>query len=99
MPGRAAPTEGVVIGVRPDDLKLDGTSPGPPAELALALAVTAVERVGPECFVYGAPSVGRGEIIVRVPGTAAPAIGDRVRAVAAPGRLHLFSTAGGRLSA
>jgi len=60
---RAALPEGGVIGVRPDDLKLDGAPPGPPAGLALDLAVTAVERVGPECFVYGAPAVGRGEVI------------------------------------
>jgi sn-glycerol 3-phosphate transport system ATP-binding protein len=98
-PGRSVPAEGAVIGVRPDDLKLDGVQPGPPAGLALDLAVTAVERVGPECFVYGSPAVGRGEIIVRVPGTAAPALGERVRAVAAPDRLHLFSAAGRRLSA
>jgi sn-glycerol 3-phosphate transport system ATP-binding protein len=98
-PGRAVPPEGAVIGVRPDDLKLDGAQLGPPAGLALDLAVTAVERVGPECFVYGAPAVGRGEIIVRVPGTAAPALGERVRAFAPPDRLHLFSTAGRRLSA
>ena len=98
-PGHAVPAEGAVIGVRPDDLKLDGVSAGPPAGLALDLAVTGVERVGPECFVYGAPAIGRGEIIVRVPGTAAPALGERVRAVAAPDRLHLFSTAGQRLSA
>src|SRR5215471_8736838 len=96
-PGRAVPAEGAVIGVRPDDLKLDGAQPGPLEGLALDLAVTAVERVGPECFVYGAPAKGRGEIIVRVPGTAAPALGERVRAVAAPDRLHLFSTAGRRL--
>jgi len=98
-PSHAVPAEGAVIGVRPDDLKLDGMSAGPPAGLALDLAVTAVERVGPECFVYGAPAIGRGEIIVRVPGTAAPALGERVRAVAAPDRLHLFSTVGQRLSA
>ena len=98
-PSHAVPAEGAVIGVRPDDLKLDGMSAGPPAGLALDLAVTAVERMGPECFVYGAPAIGRGEIIVRVPGTAAPALGERVRAVAAPDRLHLFSTVGQRLSA
>jgi sn-glycerol 3-phosphate transport system ATP-binding protein len=96
-PGRAVPQEGAVIGVRPDDLKLDGVQPRPPAGLALDLAVTAVERVGPESFVYGAPAKGRGEIIVRVPGTAAPAIGAQVRAVAAPDRLHLFSSTGRRL--
>ena len=98
-PGHRVPAEGAVIGVRPDDLKFDGTQPGPPAGLALDLAITAVERVGPECFVYGAPALGRGEIIVRVPGTAAPAIGQRVWAVAPSDRLHLFSTAGRRLSA
>jgi sn-glycerol 3-phosphate transport system ATP-binding protein len=97
--GHAVPAEGAVIGVRPDELKLAGAQPGPPAGLSLDLAVTAVERVGPECFVYGTPAVGRGEIIVRVPGTAAPAPGERVRALAAPDRLHLFSTAGRRLSA
>jgi sn-glycerol 3-phosphate transport system ATP-binding protein len=98
-PGRAVPAEGGVIGVRPDDLKLNGAQPGPPAGLALDLTVTAVERVGPECFVYGTPAVGRGEVIVRVPGTAAPALGHQVRAVAAPDRLHLFSAAGRRLPA
>jgi sn-glycerol 3-phosphate transport system ATP-binding protein len=97
--GRATLPEGGVIGVRPDDLKLDGTQPGPSAGLALDLAVTAVERVGPECFVYGAPAVGRGEVIVRVPGTTAPALGARVRAIVPPDRLHLFSTDGRRLSA
>ena len=87
-----------MVGVRPDDLKLNGAPPGPSPGFALDLAVTAIERVGPESFVYGAPAVGRGDVIVRVPGTTAPALGERVRAVAPPDRLHLFSTAGRRLS-
>ncbi len=98
-PGHAVPAEGAIVGVRPDELKLASAQPGPPAGLTLDLAITAVERVGPECFVYGTPSVGRGEVIVRVPGTDAPAPGERVRALAPPDRLHLFSTAGRRLSA
>jgi sn-glycerol 3-phosphate transport system ATP-binding protein len=97
-PSHVVPAEGAVIGLRPDDLKL-GTPAGPSAGVVLDLTVTAVERVGPECYVYGSPAVGRGEIIVRVPGIAAPAIGERVRALASPDRLHLFSTAGRRLSA
>jgi sn-glycerol 3-phosphate transport system ATP-binding protein len=99
VPGRAVPPDGAVLGVRPDELKLSDAQAGAPAGLALDLTVTAVERVGPECFVYGAPAAGHGEVIVRVPGTAAPAPGERVRAVAAPDRLHLFSTEGRRLPA
>jgi sn-glycerol 3-phosphate transport system ATP-binding protein len=96
-PGRAVPLDCAMIGVRPDDLKLSGAPAGPPAGLVLDFAVSAVERVGPECFVYGTPDTGQGEVIVRLPGTWAPAVGERVRAVAAPDRLHLFSAEGRRL--
>jgi sn-glycerol 3-phosphate transport system ATP-binding protein len=99
VPGRAVPPDGAVLGVRPDELKLLGAQAGQAAGLDLDLTVTAVERVGPESFVYGTPAAGQGEVIVRVPGTAAPAPGERVRAVAAPDRLHLFSTEGRRLPA
>jgi sn-glycerol 3-phosphate transport system ATP-binding protein len=98
-PGLAVPPDGGVIGVRPDELRLMGGEARPAAGLALDLEVTAVERVGPECFVYGAPGAGRGDVIVRLPGSAAPAPGERVRAIAAPDRLHLFSTEGRRLPA
>src|SRR5580704_5714670 len=98
-PGRAVPPDCAVLGVRPDDLKLAGAQAGPPAGLALDFAVSAVERVGPESFVYGTPETGHGEVIVRLPGTSAPAVGERVRAVAAPDRLHLFSAEGRRLPA
>jgi len=96
-PGLTVPQEGGVIGVRPDELRLASTQDGPPGGLALDLTVTAVERVGPECFVYGAPGAGRGDVIVRVPGTAAPALGEHVRALAGRDRLHLFSLEGWRL--
>ena len=36
-----------------------------------------------------------GEVIVRIPGAVGPAIGERIRAVAPPDKLHLF-TADGR---
>ena len=36
-----------------------------------------------------------GEVIVRIPGAAGPGIGERIRAVAPPDKLHLF-TADGR---
>src|SRR6266849_7028756 len=89
--------EGGVIGVRPDELALAGPDVLPAAGLALNLAVTAVERIGPECLVYGTPDAGRGDIVVRVSGLSAPAPGQTVRAVAAADRLHLFATSGTRL--
>jgi len=33
-------------------------------------------------------------VIVRIPGATAPAIGERIRAVAPPEKLHLFSADG-----
>ena len=75
--------------------------------MALGLTVEAIERVGAETFIYGtrqqevqgvAATPGElppGEIIVRIPGAVGPAIGERIRAVAASDKLHLF-TADGR---
>jgi sn-glycerol 3-phosphate transport system ATP-binding protein len=97
VPGLKVPAAGAVIGVRPDELKLAGPDVRPPDGFALDLAVTAVERVGPECFVYGTADAGHGDIIVRVPGSAGPAPGERVRAVAPRERVHLFSAEGRRL--
>ena len=75
--------------------------------MALGLTVEAIERVGAETFIYGtrqqevqgvAATPGElppGEVIVRIPGAVGPAIGERIRAVAASDKLHLF-TADGR---
>ena len=75
--------------------------------MALGLTVEAIERVGAETFIYGtrqhevqgvAATPGElppGEVIVRIPGAVGPAIGERIRAVAARDKLHLF-TADGR---
>ncbi|TMJ00177.1 MAG: sn-glycerol-3-phosphate import ATP-binding protein UgpC [Alphaproteobacteria bacterium] len=89
------PSEGAIIGIRPEDLAL--APPGAPADggIALPLTVVAVERVGPESFVYG--TLDRGDsIIVRLPGTHAPAPGERAVAVASRAKLHVFSADGGR---
>jgi sn-glycerol 3-phosphate transport system ATP-binding protein len=78
------------------------------AGLALELVVDAIERVGAETFVYGTrtregagPAVSArpgelppGEIIVRLPGEAEPAIGGRIKVTAARDKLHLFSPDG-----
>ena len=96
--------EAGILGIRPEDFIIsDETVAG---GVALGLTVEAIEHVGAETFVYGsreqeAKSVAAnpgelppGEIIVRIPGAAGPAIGERIRAVAPPDKLHLFSADG-----
>src|SRR5690349_19308276 len=96
-----------ILGVRPEDFRLAGEGQ-PDGGLAIQLTVEAIERVGAETYVYGlrayqadAPAVSAkpgelppGEILVRIPGQDAPGIGQRIRAVAARDKLHLFSADG-----
>jgi sn-glycerol 3-phosphate transport system ATP-binding protein len=105
-----AGAEAGILGIRPEDLTIstDAVAAG---GITLELTVEAIERVGPETFVYGAHSRGDapavsanpgelppGEVIVRIPGSAAPDIGARIRATAPREKLHLFRADGrGRL--
>ena len=94
-------TEAGILGIRPEDFVITGETP--PGGVALSLTVDAIERVGAETFVYGtraqdvqsvAANPGElppGEIIVRIPGADAPAIGQKIRVAAARAKLHLFS--------
>ncbi|MGB3865692.1 MAG: sn-glycerol-3-phosphate import ATP-binding protein UgpC [Xanthobacteraceae bacterium] len=98
-------TGGGILGIRPEDLTLSSDS-APEGGVRYDLTVEAIERVGAETFVYGtrdrvgvtiAGDPGErppGEIIVRLPGESAPAIGERVGAVAPRDKLHLFSADG-----
>ena len=90
-----------ILGIRPEDFVI--TDQTPSGGVALPLAVEAIERVGAETFVYGsraqdaqrvAATPGElppGDIIVRIPGTEAPAIGQKIRVAAVRSKLHLFS--------
>ena len=94
------PAEGAIIGIRPEDLDLaasDAKSADAKSAdaITLPLTVSAVERVGPESFVYGTLDRGDG-LIVRLPGTHAPAPGERAIAVASRAKLHVFSADGQR---
>ena len=105
MAGDIRINEAGILGIRPEDFVItnDTVSGG----VALGLTVEAIERVGAETFIYGtrqhevqgvAATPGElppGEVIVRIPGAIGPAIGERIRAVAAKDKLHLF-TADGR---
>jgi sn-glycerol 3-phosphate transport system ATP-binding protein len=102
----AGGAEAGILGVRPEDLSLVTDGQEPEGGLALDLRVEAVERVGPESFIYGSRSNGGtaisahpgerppGEIIVRVPGEVAPELGASIKAVAPRQQLHLFSADG-----
>ncbi|MCK1545614.1 sn-glycerol-3-phosphate import ATP-binding protein UgpC [Bradyrhizobium sp. 160] len=94
-------SEAGILGIRPEDFVI--TEQAPAGGVALPLTVEAIERVGAETFVYGsraqedqrvAATPGElppGEVIVRLPGTEAPAIGQQIRVAAVRQKLHLFS--------
>jgi sn-glycerol 3-phosphate transport system ATP-binding protein len=98
-----------ILGVRPEDLHVSGEG-SQDGGLAIELRVEAVERVGAETYIYGlradqggATAISAkpgelppGEILVRIPGQTAPAIGERIRAVAGRDKLHVFSADGRR---
>ena len=99
-----ATSEAAILGVRPEDFMI--SSDPIAGGIALDLTVEAIERVGAETFVYGtrqheaqgvAANPGElppGEVIVRIPGAIAPAIGERIRAIAPREKLHVFSPDG-----
>jgi sn-glycerol 3-phosphate transport system ATP-binding protein len=100
---RAAGAAGI-LGIRPEDFLI--SSDAITGGIALDLTVEAIERVGAESFIYGARQhqlqgvaanpgeLPPGEVIVRIPGAVAPAIGERIRATAPREKLHLFSADG-----
>jgi sn-glycerol 3-phosphate transport system ATP-binding protein len=93
--GTSAAGEDRILGVRPEDLVLARDTTQTDGAIALAFTVEAVERVGPESFVYGTLARG-GDLIVRVPGAEAPAPGEAATALAERSRLHVFSADGRR---
>jgi sn-glycerol 3-phosphate transport system ATP-binding protein len=105
LAGDSRLTEAGILGIRPEDFIISNETIA--GSVALGLTVEAIEHVGAETFVYGtrqheaqavAANPGElppGEVIVRIPGAIGPAIGERIRAVAPSGKLHLF-TADGR---
>jgi sn-glycerol 3-phosphate transport system ATP-binding protein len=101
LAGDARAGEAGILGIRPEDFVISNENVA--GGVALGLTVEAIERVGAETFIYGtrqqevqgvAANPGElppGEVIVRIPGAVGPAIGERIRAVAPPDKLHLFT--------
>jgi sn-glycerol 3-phosphate transport system ATP-binding protein len=99
---------GAILGIRPEDLVVAAAgTPAPAGGLALDLTVDAAEPVGAETFVYArragdeaaattiSADLGR-DLVLRLPGQAAPAPGTALRALAGRDKLHLFSPDGRR---
>jgi sn-glycerol 3-phosphate transport system ATP-binding protein len=79
--GSAAPTQRVILGVRPEHFEL---APG-----GWSVQVEMVEMLGAERLIYG--KIGEHMLIVRCDaGQAAPRVGERVSARPMPGKLHWF---------
>jgi sn-glycerol 3-phosphate transport system ATP-binding protein len=101
---RAAADTAGILGIRPEDFVISSDTVA--GGIALDLTVEAIERVGAETFIYGtrqlavqgvAANPGElppGEVIVRIPGAIAPAVGEPIRAIAPREKLHLFSADG-----
>jgi sn-glycerol 3-phosphate transport system ATP-binding protein len=100
-------TEAAILGVRPEDFQF--ANGGVPAGgVAFDLTVETIERVGAETYIYGLrsrqgdlPAISTkpgepppGEILVRIPGQQAPAIGERIKVAAPPEKLHVFADDG-----
>jgi sn-glycerol 3-phosphate transport system ATP-binding protein len=106
MAGDARIAEAGILGIRPEDFTISNETAS--GGVALRLTVEAIERVGAETFVYGTRQqkmqgvaavpgeLPPGEVIVRIPGAVGPAVGERITAVAAGDKLHLFSADGRR---
>jgi sn-glycerol 3-phosphate transport system ATP-binding protein len=102
--GDRTTSEAGILGIRPEDFVISGD--GVAGGVALDLTVEAIEHVGAETFVYGARQheaegvaanpgeLPPGAVIVRIQGAVAPAIGERIRAVAPREKLHLFTDDG-----
>ncbi|PPD14097.1 MAG: sn-glycerol-3-phosphate ABC transporter ATP-binding protein UgpC [Methylobacterium sp.] len=87
------PAGPVVLGIRPEHLH---EQPMGPDTLTVEIVVSAVEAVGAETYLYGALHGHGPELIVRVPGRATHAPGQRIRACAEASQLHFFNPQTGR---
>jgi sn-glycerol 3-phosphate transport system ATP-binding protein len=82
----------VLLGIRPEHL-----IPCPPdTEGAIPVDIQAVELLGADAYAHGHLPADRAEFVVRLPGSAPPAPGERLTVRADPAFVHLFDPASGR---
>lgn len=90
VPLRTDASGGMLLGVRPDDLRIAGVGEKPLVEGV----VTVREPLGHETLIY--VDAGGQEIVAKADGRRPPAVGARVALSAAAETLHLFDAGTGR---
>ncbi|MGV1006450.1 MAG: ABC transporter ATP-binding protein [Candidatus Nanopelagicales bacterium] len=83
----AAGHQQLVIGFRPEDLRI-GTS-----QTSFPITVSIVESLGADAYVYGEVALPNGttqEVVARTDGRVPPRMGDKLEVEAADGHVHLF---------
>jgi ABC-type sugar transport system ATPase subunit len=83
--GRDVPDGPAVLGIRPEDLVVDGTAP-----LLAEGCLDVAEQMGHETIAH--VDVDGQAVVARLPPDACRAAGDRLRLGVRPGRWHLFAT-------
>ncbi len=94
LPG--VPGQDVVLGVRPEHMRLVESDAHEPGEFLADLTVTGVEVVGAESYVFGALAERGPEIAVRVPGYSHLEPGTKVKAAGRLDAVHRFEGGSGR---
>ncbi|MBO1902447.1 sn-glycerol-3-phosphate ABC transporter ATP-binding protein UgpC [Leucobacter weissii] len=88
---RSAPVRDVIVGVRPEDLRVSSQSAA-----GVEVQIDLVEELGADGYLYGHTTEGeRVDLVARVDGRNHPSIGETVVLVPEPRHLHLFDAASG----
>jgi multiple sugar transport system ATP-binding protein len=92
-----SPDRRIVVGVRPEDIYLDGSASLPRDVVRTEVTVDAVEPMGNEVFVYA--SSGVSELVARVEPVRLPRPEERLTIALDRDRLHYFDPASGAVIA
>ncbi|THF47383.1 sn-glycerol-3-phosphate import ATP-binding protein UgpC [Allorhizobium terrae] len=88
--------DAAIIGIRPEDLRLQDAGSSESVALRAEVIVGAVELVGAESYVYSRLASGQ-DMVFRVSGRSRIASGDRMTVAAVMSDIHLFDQQGKRL--
>ena len=91
---QANPDKTIEIGVRPEQLSVEGE--GSESDIRLAATVLAVEDLGADCLIYIELESDQSQLIWRAPSGVEPEIGAQISIGAKAESLHLFDQTSGK---